>query len=207
MRMRKKAFSSGKIMIPSLISSLIGLGQAQPRSRPATLPRFRVKGQQEMVGFVLIVVIVIVGMFVFLMFSFGQDDVSENVIVNNVLSAIMKTSSDCAMVYEPNYDDMRDLFRSCYEGRRCANTLEMACDTLEESLRSILDEVLVLEPVINAYQLDFSVSDDEGILGIFKLVEGNCTGNIYGSEPVSIRVTGDENLRVSLRVCMESLEE
>lgn len=172
----------------------------------------RVRGQQEMVGFVLIVVIVVIGMMVFLMFAFKQDDVQENDIANNVLSAIMKTSSDCAMVYEPNYDDMRDLFRSCYDsqllvGEVCANNKRDPCNVLEESLKSILDEVLVLEPVINAYQLDFSVSDDDGRLGIFKLVEGNCTGSIYGSEPIPIRISGNENLIVSLRICMDLVEE
>jgi len=164
------------------------------------------KGQQEMVGFVLIVVIVIVGLLVFLVFALKQDDVSENDIANNVLSAIMATSSDCAIVYEPNYDDMRDLFRSCYDGRRCANTMEMACDTLEESLVSILDEVLMMESVINAYQLDFEVSDSDGKFEFFKLINGSCTGSIYGSEPVPIKISGDEELIVSLKICMESTE-
>ena len=32
--------------------------------------------------------------------------------------------------------------------------MEMSCDTLDETLREILGEVLILEPVISAYQLD-----------------------------------------------------
>jgi len=66
------------------------------------------KGQQEMVGFVLIVIIVIVGILVFLVFTLRQDEVSENDIVNNVLSAILKTTSSCSIGSERNYNDMNE---------------------------------------------------------------------------------------------------
>ena len=165
------------------------------------------RGQQEMVGFILIVVIVVIGLLVFLLFSMRPGEVKENDIANNLLSAILKTSSDCAIVYEPNYDDMRDLFRSCYDydngfGGKCSNTQEDPCYTLETALTSILDEVLVLEPIIEAYQLDFSHSDSVGFENYLHLIKGNCTGNVYGYEPQTIRISSSENLIVTLRICM-----
>jgi hypothetical protein len=160
------------------------------------------KGQQEMVGFVIIVVLVVIGLFVFLIFSLRPGELSQSDIANNVLSSIMKTTSDCALVYEPNYDDMRDLFRSCHEGRECANTLVSACDTLERDLESILDEMLILSPYVDAYQLDFSHEDDVGVSQVFRILKGGCNGTVYGSEPHSIRLNADEHLLVQLRICL-----
>ncbi|MBU0471534.1 MAG: hypothetical protein KKF65_02845 [Nanoarchaeota archaeon] len=162
------------------------------------------KAQQEMVGFVLIVLIVIIGLLVFLIYSVKQHNIPENDIANNILSSIMKTTTSCAIVYEPDFDDIRDLFKSCYDSRRCSNTMEMACDTLEKSLTEMLDEVLVLEPTIQAYQLDFYESDSEGTLNRLHLVKGECNGTLYGSEPNSIRISGDEELIVTLRICVFS---
>ena len=42
------------------------------------------RGQQEMVGFVLIVVIVVIGLLVFLLFGFRTPDVEESDIANNI---------------------------------------------------------------------------------------------------------------------------
>jgi len=165
------------------------------------------RAQQEMVGFVLIVVIVIVGLVVFMLFGLTQNNTAESDIANNILSSMMKTTSSCAIVYEPNFDDMRDLFRSCYDNRRCANNQRMACDVLEESLETMLDEVMLLEPIISAYQIDFAHSDSVGTEGIIHLVKGStqCNGTVYGSEPHSIRISSDENLLVMLKICVENL--
>ena len=66
----------------------------------------RKKGQQEIVGFVLIVVLVVVGMMVFLIISTRtSDDEVKSVEVGNMLDAIMKHTSECAVVYEPDYDN------------------------------------------------------------------------------------------------------
>lgn len=165
----------------------------------------RKNGQQEMVGFVLIVMIVVIGLFVFLLFSLRQTDPKESDIANNILSAMLKTTSRCAIVYEPNYDDMRDLFRSCYDGRRCSNTDELACEVLEESLGDMLDEVMVLEPIITAYQLDFTHENPEGSLPVIpKMVRGSCNGTVYGSEPHTIRIATEESLLINLRICVDS---
>jgi hypothetical protein len=160
------------------------------------------RAQQEMIGFVLIVVIVIIGLLVFLIFSVKQHNIPENDIANNILSSIMKTTTRCAIVYEPDYDDIRDLFKSCYDSRQCSNTMEMSCDVLEDSLTSMLNEVLVLEPTITAYQLDLFESDSEGTINRLHLINGQCNGTVYGSEPHSIRISSSQDLIVTLRICM-----
>lgn len=163
----------------------------------------RKKSQQEMVGFVLIVVIVIIGLLVLMIFVLNQQKVPERVMVNNILSSVMRTSTSCALVYEPRYETVRDLFRACYDIKRCTNTNEMACDVLERTIKEMLDEVLVLDSYITAYELDFYHSDLVGEQELIHILKGSCNqGNVYGSEPQQIRITRDENLVVYLKVCV-----
>ena len=79
-------------------------------------------GQQEIVGFVLIVVLVMVGLMIFLIISVrdsGETGSSEG--VSNMLDVLFKTTSDCAIVYEPDFDDFEDLFKSCYKKKSFIN--------------------------------------------------------------------------------------
>ena len=73
------------------------------------------KGQQELVGFVLIVALVVVGLMVFLVISLRDKGESDDSLgVGNMLDAVMKHTTECAIVSEPNYDNFEDLFRSCH---------------------------------------------------------------------------------------------
>ena len=79
-------------------------------------------GQQEMVGFVLIVAIVMVGLMVFLVISLKNSDTEINSVeVDHLLNAILKHTTTCAIDFEPNYDDLEDLFKSCHKGDLCKN--------------------------------------------------------------------------------------
>ncbi len=158
------------------------------------------KGQQEMVGFVLIVVLVVVGLMVFLVISLrdGPDE-SDSLETSHILSALMKYTTDCAIVYEPDYDAVEDLFKSCYEGDRCSNLGVSACDYLNESLSDILGDLMESEASVNAYQLDFFVKEDDGTQGLLRIDEGNCTGNVLASQR-SI-VSGSDSLVIRMKVC------
>ena len=99
------------------------------------------KAHQEMVGFVLIVVLVVVGLLIFLTISVRNKDSveTESKIAGNLLDALMKHTTNCAIVFEPKYDTFEDLFKSCYQGKKCSNLQERnACDVLNESLENVL---------------------------------------------------------------------
>jgi hypothetical protein len=158
------------------------------------------RGQQEMVGFVLIVILVVVGLMVFLIISLRDAPVHDkSVEVGNMLEAMMKHTTDCAIVYEPDYDDFEDLFKSCYQGDQCSNLGESACDHLNNSLRDVLDGMFATEATISAYQIDFFVKDaQEGLLRIF---EGNCTGAVSSAQR-SV-VSDSESLIIRMKVCSD----
>jgi hypothetical protein len=159
------------------------------------------KGQQEIVGFVLIVVLVVVGLLVFLIVSLRDSPVSEDsVVVGNVLDAVMKHTTECAIVYEPDYDSFEDLFKSCHLGDRCKNLGVSACDYLNESLSDVLGDMMASDADVDFYELDFFVSEGEGLL---RISEGNCTGSVSAAQRKV--VSGSDSLVIRMKVCGGSL--
>ena len=158
------------------------------------------KGQQEMVGFILIVVLVMIGMMVFLVISLrNSPENEESLEVGNILNAIMKHTTECAIVYEPDYDNFEDLFKSCHQGDVCNNLNESACDYLNESLQVVISDLMKSEASVSAYQLDFFVKDDEGQLGLLQISDGNCTGNVNSAQRNV--VSNSDSLIIRMKMC------
>tara|TARA_B100001971_G_C18208248_1_gene548986 strand:+ start:797 stop:1291 length:495 start_codon:yes stop_codon:yes gene_type:complete len=160
------------------------------------------KGQQEMVGFVLIVVLVVIAIMSFLIFSFiNVPEKSDSLRVEVLIGSIMKMTTKCAIVYEPDYDDYGELFKSCYQNKRCSNLEVDACEYLNSSLKDLMEDLTKGENIISYYELDFaSIGDTERIL---KIDGGNCTsGNILGSQRSLISQNYD--LIVKLKLCIET---
>jgi len=155
------------------------------------------RGQQEIVGFVLIVVVVVVAMMIFLVFSLrdsGGDD--ESLELSNMISAMMRGTTGCAVVYEPNYDSYEDLFKSCYKGKSCSNLGREACDYLNESFGGMLDGLMRSEGDVGGYHVDFFV---KGGAGLMSWVGGNCSSFREGAQKTFI--SSSSSLVVRIRVC------
>lgn len=157
-------------------------------------------GQQEIAGFVLIVVLVVVGLMIFLIISVRNSPKPENSLtVENMLASIMKQTTKCAIVFEPQFDNFEDLFKSCYKEEDCTNLGRSACDYLNESLRNVMGALIDSEATAGAYQLDFFVKDSEGQQGLLRIAEGNCTGSTLAAQRTI--VSGSENLVVRIKIC------
>lgn len=157
----------------------------------------RNRGQQEIVGFVLIVVLVVIGLMVFLIISLR--DTPENTSsleVKNILNVIMKHTTECAIVYEPNYDDFEDLFKSCYQEKQCSNLGLSACDYLNDSLRLVLRDLMDGEAMVGAYELDFFTKDGDGLL---RISDGNCTGGVNAAQRNI--VSSSDSLIIRMKTC------
>ncbi|MBT6690135.1 hypothetical protein HN903_03790 [archaeon] len=155
------------------------------------------RGQQEIVGFVLIVVLVMVALMIFLVISVRDDGGSvDSVGVSNMLDVIMRTTTDCAIIAVPKYDSFEDLFKSCHDGDDCSNLDVSACDYLNESLGDVVSSMVLSDAMVGSWELDFFVREGEGIL---KWDEGNCTGQSNGAQR-SI-VSHGESLVVRMRIC------
>ncbi len=159
--------------------------------------RFKKGGQQEIVGFVLIVVLVVVGLMVFLVISLKDSPVNDDsVVVSNVLNVIMKYTTGCAIIYEPDYDSFEDLFKSCYLGDRCGNLGVSACDYLNESLSDVLGDLMASDASVGFYELDFSVDGEEAIMSISS---GECVGSVSAAQRKI--VSGSDTLAIRMKFC------
>lgn len=154
-------------------------------------------GQQEIVGFVLIVVLVMVGLMIFLVISVRDSGESvDSAGVSNMLDVLMRGTTECAIVYEPDYDDFEDLFKSCFKGNSCDNLDRSACDYLNESLGDVVSSMVLSDASVGGWSVDFFIRDGEGIL---RWDGGNCSGASSGAQR-SI-VSRGESLIVRMRIC------
>lgn len=153
-----------------------------------------------MVGFVLIVVIVMVALMVFLVISLRTDkEVPDSAEVENMLDVILKKTTSCAIVFEPQYDSYEDLVKSCQENKKCSNLNKMACDYLNESLRNEMEIIMATESVINSYQIEANYVFDEETDEILSFGAGNCSGSLSGAQRTIS--AGGGKILVRLIVC------
>lgn len=169
------------------------------------------KGQQEMVGFVLIVGLVLIGIVVFMVISLRQDAIgeeTENVEIENMLDVILTYTTECAVVFEPQYDTIEDLIKSCYNGEYCSNLGESACEHLNSTLRDVMDDLLRSESMINSYQFDVFYREGNGSVSsgmaesrLLRVEKGNCSGRLEGAAIPLVVDSG--NVVARLRVCKD----
>lgn len=166
-----------------------------------------------MVGFILIVVIVMVAVIVFLVMSLGKKtDIPESNVVNNLLGAIMKTTTSCSFNYEENYQTLYDLAREMYTNpvKRCYGSDESVGEAFNSSLSEIIDSIYELESAISLYEfkiyyVDASDAEEEYREEKFSYRYGNCTGSVYSSVPLLIYTSSNnkEYHTANLIICME----
>ena len=165
------------------------------------LRKIKNSGQQEMVGFVLIVVVVVVGLMIFLVWAAFRDPTDmDDMEVNNMLSSILSYTTNCNAATNLRPDDMRTLFRSCFESRNCNNLNRDACEYLNETLIEVMDSLLMSETTIASYQIEFLERDERGSKGIYRLSEGNCSSGLISGAQSTISAY-DASLLIQMRIC------
>ncbi len=147
------------------------------------------KGQEEIVGFVLIIIIVAVILLIFLSISLkspnkGQDSYKAN----SFVQAYLQYTTTCS-IREPEYLSVQDLIAECIKKETCLNG-ENACDILEETSKNILEKSWIVEEgsLIQGYDLRIisnqETPNEEEILFIEK---GNSTNNYQGGSQEYIK--------------------
>ena len=155
--------------------------------------------QQEIVGFVLIVVLVVVALMIYLTITLRTTEKNEGSLeVTNMLDAIMKQTTNCAIVYVPDYDNFEDLFKSSYNNERCRNLNILAEDYLEEKIKEVLSEIVKSEASVTGYELRFYVREENR--GLLQIEEGNCTSSTKKSAKRTL-ASGSERLDITLQLC------
>lgn len=97
------------------------------------------KAQHEIVGFVIIVVIVSVVGLILLSFNIGREAPKQtSAEISHFLQSSMYHTSSCAINYIPQYKDIEDLIKLCYNGQRCLDGKD-ACDVLNSTLKELIE--------------------------------------------------------------------
>lgn len=173
------------------------------------------RSQQEIAGFVLIVLIVSIIGVVFLSLSLGKTEINKqtSVEVSNLLISTMHHTTNCAVNYIPQYRDMQDLIKECYKDkigdyRKCLDGSDV-CKELETNFKEILDKSLMIDSsnVNKAYNLDIYFSSDdenkqkEEILSVERGNFINCSSIVGGGHPIPVGSFISGKIETELLVC------
>jgi hypothetical protein len=154
------------------------------------LAKINRKAQEEMVGFVLIVVIVSIILLVFLgIFVRNRSPTVSNDAgdLSQFLDSIMEYTSKC-MVNEPNYAKVGELVSYCNSKDLCSNG-NSTCSVLNETLQGILNASLGMLNIgpgrpYSGYVLNITYNENvSSWISRELLIEsyGNCSSSYRGS--------------------------
>lgn len=174
-----------------------------------TMAFFKTKAQHEIVGFVLIVIIVSVIGLIFLSLSIGRgEQKSVNTEISDFLKSSMYYTTDCAVNYIPQYKELQDLIKICYDNpiQRCLDGRSI-CQAREEILDKLITKSLDINPdspnkayKLNIYYKQEEVQDEE----LLKIEKGNftqCNSRLGGSHLIAGSSFDSGIIEINLEVC------
>ncbi len=156
------------------------------------------KAQEEMFGFVFIILLVTIVSLVFLSFSIKKpsSDVRESIAINDLLNSMLSFTTECG--------NLKELSISCYKGEYCNETT--ACKKFSDLSESLLDSALRAETSATGYSFYANYTSEitawqakpQG--EIISLTNGNLTGKRLGAFQV-IPISSTETIQMSLYFC------
>jgi len=134
------------------------------------------KGQEEMVGFALIIVIVAVILLIFVGFSLTRKtDRVESYEVESFIQAVMQHTSDCRDNLERL--PVQNLILKCRSNEICIDNRN-TCDVLKETLEEIMSESWKIgDTPVAGYNLSITMENQQ----VMSVNAGNKTNNFKGS--------------------------
>jgi len=156
------------------------------------------KGQEEMVGFALILIIVAVLILIFFSLSLKKPSkMQESYEVDNFMQSFLQYTTDCADGYEPNYLDVQDIIFKCAESsdNLCLDSREM-CSVADSTIQELLEQSWNVgdDFFYKAYSLNITLNGQE----LLSFSEGNATNSFKGSSQTFSQNAG--NIDLFLRV-------
>ena len=137
-------------------------------------------GQEEIVGFALIIIMVAVILLVFLGFSLKKPpkEPIESYEVESFIQAFLQYTSDCRDAGNLEYLSIRKLIFDCNNNKMCLDETP-ACEVLESTLTEITEESWKVEEdrPIQGYNLTITVNGED----LLFFEKGNITNNYRGS--------------------------
>ena len=167
------------------------------------------KAQEEIVGFVLIVILVAVIAVIFLGISLRNPSSTsiESQQIASFLSSASQVTTECEIELTVK-NNVGQLIVKCFEGDICADEESnrvSACETLENTLKGIMQASYLVneESFTRYYNLTIYDSFNEPIIRpILAGPQGNCPGRILrNNKPFTVIGLSDEQIIMNLEVC------
>jgi len=166
----------------------------------------RKKGQEEIVGFILIVVIIAIAFVVFLGIKLRNPEPAqrESEILYQFIESSMEQTTDCAIRENSKNLALNELIRECHSFNNTCFNGEGSCAEAEKTIRNILKSAWTVGPdnvykgyEFNAeYHYNLSSEINERFISI---AEGNCTNNFVGNSYFIPEFPG--NIVVQAKLC------
>ena len=137
--------------------------------------------QEEMMGFVLIVILVAIIGLIFLSIALRTEKESPNDRnIQNLLQSLEQVTTECKTNVE--YLDITDLTKKCVEQGTCNG--ENACEVLERELKNILNKSLPCgeEFPVKSYEMAIFYNDTTTFSEIMNIKKGEWEGKKVGAE-------------------------
>ncbi|MDD5012677.1 MAG: hypothetical protein PHQ66_03490 [Candidatus Nanoarchaeia archaeon] len=136
------------------------------------------KGQEEIVGFVVIIVIVSVAMIILLWFLLNSPSESavENFEIESFIQTTLQYTTSCEGQVE--FLSLQNLIIACNEGGKCLDESD-SCVVLNETLKEIIESSWPVseQSAIKGYKLNVYIEDLEAL----QIQKGNETTNYKGA--------------------------
>lgn len=134
------------------------------------------KGQEEMVGFALIIMIVAIIIIVFISLTITKPKQEvESYEVESFIQALLQYTSSCESNLE--FLDIQGLISKCKSGFKCLDERD-ACDVLNETLKDMVSKAWqIKDRPAKGYELKV-ISEQKALISIS---DGNKTGDYKGS--------------------------
>jgi hypothetical protein len=139
------------------------------------------RGQEEMVGFVLIIILTAIIFVILLGISLRKPAASierENAEIESFSQAMLGVTSSCVLGYEGNYQSLRDIVLACNDGKVCLSG-ENSCVILKKEVTGLMDAGWKVseDRVIKGYSANIQLGSGE----VINVTKGNQTKNSIGS--------------------------
>ena len=165
----------------------------------------RKRGQEEIMGFVMIVVVMAIVFLIFLGIFIrrpADPSLQESKDISRFLESMMQYTSRCAISYEPDYSDIGDLMAECYDNptKGCLNG-ESVCDVLNSEIKAIIDKSWQVgeDRPVRGYILNSTYTSGSRVKEVLSLSEGDCSGSMQGAEHLIPAFPG--TITSTLRLC------
>ena len=159
------------------------------------------KAQEEMVGFVLIMVIVAVVFLVILgiMIRKPAGSEKESKDIYQFMESMMEYTTDCAINNEIDYEKIGGLLKECHSNHSTCLNGKGICDVLNDSSFKIIEKSWNVGSYYKGFIFNSTyIENNRTVEGVLSLQRGNCT-SFKGAEYLSPDYPG--SIVSTLKIC------